>query len=219
MCRRLASQERAGGDLGDFRRQRLVAPQSGDGREHAARAARLWRVPAAHQQSARRSNGTHRWLRRAPWVVRELSPARAMALRRILREVQRDRRKPHDRAVAGRYSDRCCRTMDRRLLEPRECAADRHADIEASAGAAVMAFAIPSNVSLQLIDGIEPLAFDQALREAQSHRGVVGPLPGLPGRTGPPPTMSSIGVEGAGRRNSSVVPNASPTASPSRAPL
>jgi hypothetical protein len=38
-----------------------------------------------------------------------------------------------------------------------------------------VARAEPAHVTLQLVDGVEAPAFDEALGEAQRHRGVVGP--------------------------------------------
>ena len=62
-------------------------------------------------------------------------------------------------------------------LEAQQSVTDRVADVEAGAGAAVMSVAKPADVALQLVDGIEAVPLEQALRQAQCHGGVVGPLP------------------------------------------
>lgn len=51
------------------------------------------------------------------------------------------------------------------------------ADVEAAARAAVMPFRPPPRVPLQLVARIESAARDQALRQAESHRRAVRPLP------------------------------------------
>src|SRR4029078_8059213 len=61
-------------------------------------------------------------------------------------------------------------------LEPHERAADRVADVETRARAAVVPLMPPAHVALQLIDRVEASALDQALGKAQRHRRVVGPF-------------------------------------------
>lgn len=60
-----------------------------------------------------------------------------------------------------------------------ESRSHRIANIEAPAVAGKMPIVLPPHVSRQLIDGVEASRFEQAFREAQSHRGVVRPLPRL----------------------------------------
>lgn len=64
-------------------------------------------------------------------------------------------------------------------LEPRKRGANRSADIEARAVAAVVTFALPAHVARQLVNGIEFTTFDETLCQAKRHRGVVGPFPRL----------------------------------------
>jgi hypothetical protein len=58
----------------------------------------------------------------------------------------------------------------------RKCRADGHADIEAAAGAAQVAFSPPAYVALHLIFRVEAVAVDQAFAKAKRHAGVIGPL-------------------------------------------
>ena len=57
------------------------------------------------------------------------------------------------------------------------------ADVEAPPGARPVSLAIPAHVALELVDRIEAAALNEALGQAERHRGVVGPAPGG-GRTG-----------------------------------
>ena len=57
--------------------------------------------------------------------------------------------------------------------------ADGVADVEALAGAAEVALAKPLRVPTHLVLGVEALPFDQAGRQAQRHRRVIGPLAGF----------------------------------------
>jgi hypothetical protein len=132
-------------------------------------------------------------------------------------KAHRHRGQPHQRAVARLVARRRATVRHPRLLEALERLLYRVADVKAPPGAAEMAVPPPVHVALELIDGIEPPALDQALREAESHRRVVGPLPGVEAKR-PSPDMSVIGSNVPGGRNSSVVPSASPTARPSMAP-
>jgi hypothetical protein len=50
------------------------------------------------------------------------------------------------------------------------------ADVEAPAGAAQVAMLPPPAVGVELVGRVEPAADDQAVGQAQGHRGVVGPL-------------------------------------------
>src|SRR5690606_24967129 len=54
--------------------------------------------------------------------------------------------------------------------------ARRPSDVEAVTGAAQVTVAVPADVALHLVRGIEATALDQALGEAQRHRRVVGPV-------------------------------------------
>src|SRR5690349_423599 len=91
----------------------------------------------------------------------------------------RHRREPHQRSVAGRARVGRTREWILRVGEVVERLARRVADVEAFAGRAQMAVVIPVEVAVHLVDGIESVAMEQAVREAQRHRGVVGPLAGL----------------------------------------
>jgi hypothetical protein len=53
------------------------------------------------------------------------------------------------------------------------------ADVEATVGAAQVTVAIPANIALHLVAGIESAPLDQALRQTQRQGRVVGPLPRL----------------------------------------
>lgn len=65
-----------------------------------------------------------------------------------------------------------------RALEARERRAYGRADVEAAAVRAQVPVAPPADVALELVERVEASAPDQALGEAERHRGVVGPLAG-----------------------------------------
>jgi hypothetical protein len=94
-------------------------------------------------------------------------------------EEHHDRREPHDRAVAG--SARISRARKRvlRAAIATERRADRVADVETPAIARGVSLVHPATVAIHLIARIEALAFDEADRKAERHRGVVGPLAGI----------------------------------------
>ena len=133
----------------------------------------------------------------APWVVRELSAARAMAISGSVCEEERDWSEPHDRAVAGGELVDAAAPWLTGAFERGERLKDGSADVEALAGAAVMSFTLPAQVSRQLVDGVESLGLEQALREAEGHRRVVCPLPWLE-IEGTAADHVVDGVEGAG---------------------
>src|SRR5690606_29785380 len=56
---------------------------------------------------------------------------------------------------------------------------DRHADVEADAVAAEIAFLPPAHVAFHLVAGVETAALVQAIAEAERHRGVIRPLAGV----------------------------------------
>jgi hypothetical protein len=60
-------------------------------------------------------------------------------------------------------------------LEALEGRPRRVPDVEAVAGARQVALAVPADVAPELVDGVEAAGLDQALGEAERHRGVVGP--------------------------------------------
>jgi hypothetical protein len=68
----------------------------------------------------------------------------------------------------------------------------RAADIKAAAGTAPIPLPIPPEVPPHLIDGVELVPRDEALRKTQRHRSVVGPLPGSQMKW-PAPDLSLIG--------------------------
>ena len=84
-------------------------------------------------------------------------------------------------SMADSYKDwdRWIRNKVVRLLETRERASDRIADVETAAVAAQVAFLIPEAIARESLSGIESLSLDQAFGQAKRHGGVVGPLPGL----------------------------------------
>src|SRR5262249_12027301 len=51
------------------------------------------------------------------------------------------------------------------------------ADIKTPLCATHVAVPIPAHVALELIDRVEPLALDEAFRETEGHRRIIGPLP------------------------------------------
>lgn len=53
------------------------------------------------------------------------------------------------------------------------------ADVEAAARGAEVALFVPAGVALELVNRVEAATFDEALREAERHGRVVGPLAGL----------------------------------------
>jgi hypothetical protein len=55
---------------------------------------------------------------------------------------------------------------------------NRCSNVEDCAIAAQVGVIRPSNVAFELVNGIELLLFDEAFRQAQSHRSVVGPFTG-----------------------------------------
>ncbi|MNR05889.1 hypothetical protein D3C85_1219390 [compost metagenome] len=87
-------------------------------------------------------------------------------------------REPHQRAVACRARIGVARERIARCEVAGEGTRHREADVEAASRAAHVAHAAPVAVAVHLVGGIEGLAMDQARREAQRHRGVVGPFAG-----------------------------------------
>src|SRR5690606_38330225 len=106
------------------------------------------------------------------------------------------RRQPHEAAVARRV--RVVITCDRIAgievtVQRGRC---RAADVEAAAGAAVAAIFPPADVAVHLVCQV-PAVFDQALREAEGHGGIVGPLAGLKTER---PASDDIGERSEGAR-------------------
>src|SRR5690606_37264458 len=78
---------------------------------------------------------------------------------------ERDRRQAHDAAVAGLVWIGRAGVGIARLREPAERAGDRHADVEADAVAAEIAFLPPAHVAFHLVAGVETAALFQAIAE------------------------------------------------------
>ena len=64
-------------------------------------------------------------------------------------------------------------------LEVAQRLTNRVPDVEAPAGAGEVTLAPPPHVTLHLVARVESVALDEALGQAERHRGVVGPLPWL----------------------------------------
>ena len=96
---------------------------------------------------------------------------------RVSGEVHRYRRQPHDAAIAG--GTRLVGTRAGFAIEFEAAQRRRHgvADVETTAGDAHVALVAPAQIAAHLISGIEAVACEQALRQAEGHGGVVGPLP------------------------------------------
>jgi hypothetical protein len=65
------------------------------------------------------------------------------------------------------------------LLEAAQGRPSGHPDVEAAPGAAPETLSLPPHVAAHLVDHIETGARHQALRQAERHTRVIGPLPGL----------------------------------------
>jgi hypothetical protein len=98
---------------------------------------------------------------------------------RVAGEAHRHRREFHDRAVAGAAGIGGARHGVAGFAVADQRAPDGVADVEAGAGDRVGAVAPPRVVAFDLVGGIRAVAGEQAVGQAQGHRGVVGPLPGL----------------------------------------
>ena len=102
--------------------------------------------------------------------------------------------------------------------EPLELPAHGHPDVEAAPVRRQVAVIAPEQVPAQLVGEVEPAAcraIDSARHSAIDVSSVHSPAAN---RNGPPPTMSVIGSNVPGARNSTVVPTASPQARPTSAP-
>src|SRR5687767_6502920 len=92
-------------------------------------------------------------------------------------EEERHRSETHGRPVSGTHLAGASGPRLAVTLESRERGANRSADIEAPAVAAVISLTFPAHIPRQLIDRVGFATFDQALRQAERHRGVIGPFP------------------------------------------
>src|SRR5262245_58726775 len=110
-----------------------------------------------------------------PRAVRRASDRRF----RIAGEEQRHWREPHERSVAGGELIGAARPWLAVAFERRKRLKHGAANVETAADAAVMPFALPAEITTELIDRVKTVAFDKALGEAECHRRVVRPLPWL----------------------------------------
>ncbi|MNO27375.1 hypothetical protein D3C76_172490 [compost metagenome] len=96
--------------------------------------------------------------------------------RRVLRIVHDHRGQAHDRTIPG--GSRIFRAAVRFAagLELQQRGARGVPDVEALPRTAQVAFAEPPDIPPHLIGGIKPLGCQQTIRQAQCHRGIVGPL-------------------------------------------
>jgi hypothetical protein len=94
----------------------------------------------------------------------------------VRREEQRYWREAHERTVPSGTFLSASRGLPCALESP-ERQAYGSAYVETFAVAAVMSLAHPPHVPRELIDRIEALALEEALRETERHGRIIGPLP------------------------------------------
>lgn len=101
---------------------------------------------------------------------------------RTLRVIHRHRRQPHQRTIPSRARIGAAAEGRAAIQIALQRLAHGRTDIEAGTGTAELTVLVPIAIAVHLIGRVEALPMQQAMRQAQGHRGVVGPLPGPQGK-------------------------------------
>ena len=165
----------SGGDVGDFRDERLLFPAAGIGRveigEEIVLGGAVQGTPEEGAEVAAGVDGGDGAMGGAGAFTRLLDGLPGVPV-----EEHGPRGQAHEGAVAGGEGVRGTAQGVAGLLEGCEGGADRRTDVEALPVAAEVALAPPAVVALHLVFGIHAPAGDQALGQAEGHGRVVGPL-------------------------------------------
>lgn len=152
-------------------------------------------------------------------MCRARALARVFSDRIFLRKKEHGNgRQAHDGTVpSGLRVGRSRKWIASRLIASERCR-DRVPDVEAKTVAAEIPVSPPPAVAVHLVSRVENPPFSTRL--AARHSAIDVSSVHCPGSrpNGPPPTMSDSGSNCPRARNSTVVPKASPVASPSRHP-